>query len=292
MDPLVSVLIPTYNTEHYVGRALQSAVEQSYRELEIIVQDNSSTDKTWDIVMSYAENDSRIRSYRNSTNLGPLRNWQTGLERCRGEYVKILWSDDWLEARCIEECVAYLRKDNDVGLVFTGTIVHGLDSDFPVYLYPDHETFSVETYLIRTIRLNNMPVSPGCALVRRADAKFELLTGSSAELKSVGARLGAGPDVLFLLMAAIRYKKVAHVRRLYSHFQTRPECFTISHAEMVQSAYEETLRLFLRDVAEPQFSGITRTVQIARLLTRARSMYDLGKDRIGIRRIWKRLGMK
>ena len=265
-DPLVSVLVPTYNSQAYVERAIKSAIDQTCRDLEIIVQDNASTDRTWEIVTSYAEKDSRLKCARNLSNVGPLRNWQLGLKRCTGEYLKILWSDDWMEPLCVEACVEALKADNEAGFVFTGTIIHGLEYDAPVYFYPDRRSFDIETYLVRAILFQNMPVSPSCALIRSVDGQFQTLPGSNRELQLAGLEIGAGPDILFLLMTAIKYKRILHIPRFHNHFQARPECFTISEARLVQHAYEETLKLFVRDIAEPKFARLPRALRIARAL--------------------------
>lgn len=273
MDRLVSILIPTYNSSRYIERALLSALGQTYSNIEIIAHDNASTDNTWDIVASHAERDSRIKIYRNEHNLGPLRNWQNGLAQCTGAYVKILWSDDWMDTRCVEECVQRLEEDPDVGLVFTSVVIHASNHDWPQNHHPDHPVFDVETYLTKTMLRDNMPNSPGCALVRRADAKFDVIAGASENLKDVGYRLGAGPDCLFMLIAALNYKRVAHIPKFYSHFQNRGDSHTGANWPLVLRAYKETFRLFLKEIAAPKYPRLKKRV----LLTRP---YKILRDRV------------
>jgi glycosyltransferase involved in cell wall biosynthesis len=245
-EPLVSILIPTFNSSRYIERALASARGQIYRNVEIVVQDNASADDTWTIVSRHAELDARVKCCRNTTNIGPLRNWQKGLEQCQGEYVKILWSDDWLEPECVAACVKALESDSQAGLVFTGVIAHGDDTDFALYLYPRRQSFAVETYLLRTLADDNMPMSPGAAMVRRRDALFDVAPQADNELAAAGMNLGAGPDVLFLLRAAMNYARVAHVSKYYNHFQARADSFTGANGEAVREAYRKTMKLFLQ----------------------------------------------
>ena len=76
-SPLVSILIPVYNRERIVVRALESAINQTYKHIEIICVDNCSTDNTYSVLLEYANRDHRIKVYRQSENLGPVRNWKT-----------------------------------------------------------------------------------------------------------------------------------------------------------------------------------------------------------------------
>src|SRR5260221_13374534 len=124
MQPKVSVLIPVYNREALVARSIESARRQTHENLEIVVSDNASADRTWDVINRFAAADSRIRPLRNETNLGPTRNWIRGLAECTGDFVKILWSDDWLEPSCIEELLRPMADQPDVGLAFSAVVVH------------------------------------------------------------------------------------------------------------------------------------------------------------------------
>jgi glycosyltransferase involved in cell wall biosynthesis len=243
--PLVSILIPTFNSSRYIERALSSARGQTHQNVEIVPHDNASTDDTWEIVSRHAAMDPRIKCFRNASNIGPLRNWQKGLEQCHGEYVKVLWSDDWLEPQCVAACVKALESDPQAGLVFTGVISHGDDTDFALYLYPRRQHFAIETYLLRTLADDNMPMSPGAAMVRRRDAQFDVAPHADQELAAAGMNMGAGPDVLFLLRAAMNYTRVAHVSKYYNHFQARADSFTGAHGEEVSEAYRKTMKLFL-----------------------------------------------
>ncbi|MBN1091635.1 glycosyltransferase family 2 protein [Blastococcus sp. TML/M2B] len=98
-DPLVSILIPTCNGEAHLRAALRSAREQSYRDVEIIIGDDASTDRTPEIIAAAAAEDDRIRVIRHETNGGGYDNLQSILEAARGEYVKYLLHDDVLATR-------------------------------------------------------------------------------------------------------------------------------------------------------------------------------------------------
>lgn len=71
MNNLVSILIPVYNRENLIEETVQSALNQTYKNIEIIVVDNQSTDNTWEILQKLASQDERIKIFQNNTNIRP-----------------------------------------------------------------------------------------------------------------------------------------------------------------------------------------------------------------------------
>jgi glycosyltransferase involved in cell wall biosynthesis len=95
--PLVSIGMPVYNGERYIGRAIESLLAQDYPALEIVVLDDASTDRTAEICRRYAETDPRVRVHTNERNLGMNRNFSAVAGLARGEY--FMWAaqdDEWL----------------------------------------------------------------------------------------------------------------------------------------------------------------------------------------------------
>ena len=95
---LISVGVPVYNAEKTISRCLDSIINQSYSNLEIIISDNNSTDRTLEICKSYADVDSRIILIKQESNIGPARNFAYVLERSRGTYFCWVASDDMRSA--------------------------------------------------------------------------------------------------------------------------------------------------------------------------------------------------
>src|SRR5438477_4446241 len=104
--PRVTIAIPVYNKAPYIREALESAVGQTYRDLEVLVLDNCSSDGSYEIVTTYR--DSRIRIVRHSVNIGLTATFNSALELAQGEFVKILCADDLLKPQCIARQVAAL----------------------------------------------------------------------------------------------------------------------------------------------------------------------------------------
>ena len=114
MEPLISIIIPVYNSGRYLNRCLDSVCRQSYQHLEAIIIDDGSTDDSRLICEQYAKADLRIRVlYQNNSGVSASRN--KGLELARGEYITFLDSDDWIEADLYANVIADLSKeDSDI----------------------------------------------------------------------------------------------------------------------------------------------------------------------------------
>jgi glycosyltransferase involved in cell wall biosynthesis len=111
--PRLSVGLPVYNGERYLGEALDSLLGQTFHDFELIVSDNASTDGTADICLRYAEKDSRIRYVRQSRNIGLVANHDFVVEEARGELFKCAAYDDLYGRELLERCVEALDRDPD-----------------------------------------------------------------------------------------------------------------------------------------------------------------------------------
>jgi len=102
--PKISVLIPTFNYARFLPEAIESVLGQDYRDFEVLVSDDASTDGSADLLRYYAVRDPRIRVMMQPKNLGMVANWNWCLTQARGEYVKFLFGDDRLA------CASALRR--------------------------------------------------------------------------------------------------------------------------------------------------------------------------------------
>lgn len=116
-SPLVSVIIPTYNRVHYLTKALESALAQTYPNTEILVSDNAADPEVARLVASYR--DPRVRYRHNGRNLGLTGNAVAASREARGEYVSTLHDDDMWEPTLLEELVPPLEADRDLVLAFS-----------------------------------------------------------------------------------------------------------------------------------------------------------------------------
>jgi len=113
---LVSVCIPTYNGARWLEDTIQSALQQTHDELEVLIVDDRSTDHTVEIARSFR--DSRIRVEVNEQNLGTVHNRNRCVRLSKGSLVKFLFQDDLLYPTCVEKMARLLMEHGEVGMVF------------------------------------------------------------------------------------------------------------------------------------------------------------------------------
>ncbi|AJD02290.1 glycosyltransferase family 2 protein [Campylobacter lari] len=110
----ISIILPTYNVEKYIARALESCINQTFKDIEIIVVDDCGVDKSIDIAKEYASKDDRIKIIHNEENLGTFASRNIGVLNSNSPYIMFLDPDDYLELNACEECVNSLTKDTDL----------------------------------------------------------------------------------------------------------------------------------------------------------------------------------
>ena len=114
----VSVIVPVYNSEKYLAECISSVIEQTYKNWELLLIDDCSTDKSLDIIKSYADKDMRIRLITNETNSGPAFSRNRGIENATGDLICFLDSDDYYLPDFLTGMVS-AYKNNDVDFVIS-----------------------------------------------------------------------------------------------------------------------------------------------------------------------------
>lgn len=116
-NPLVSVCLPTYNGEEFLQETLDSIVNQTYKNIELIVSDDASSDSTLKIIHDFRNSVSFPCQIYNHTPNGIAENWNNTLRKSNGKYIKFVFQDDLLNPTCIEKMVTVLERDAQIGLV-------------------------------------------------------------------------------------------------------------------------------------------------------------------------------
>ena len=121
--PLVSVLVPSYNHERFVDDCIKSILDQTYPNVELIVCDDCSQDKTWEhlqaLLPSMEQRLTATHISRNPTNFGLVENCNQLVRMSHGTYIKIIASDDMLMPDCLTNLVAFLRENKEYDLVYS-----------------------------------------------------------------------------------------------------------------------------------------------------------------------------
>jgi glycosyltransferase involved in cell wall biosynthesis len=108
--PLISICIPVYNGENTITQTIQSVLSQRCDNIEIVVQDNASTDNTWNILTELAQKHHHVSLQKNAKNVGMAPNWNLAINRARGEYIMLLSADDLLGPDFIITCLELFQK--------------------------------------------------------------------------------------------------------------------------------------------------------------------------------------
>jgi len=167
-SPLVSVCIANYNNGAYLGKAIESALQQTVPDLEVIVCDNQSTDNSLEVARSFS--DPRVRAYVNERNLGIYGNFARTTELARGKYLKFLCADDWIDEDYLEVTLAYFDRYPQAALVTTRQTA--LTNEGHVITRRDEaikgkEIYFPKEYLDAVLRRINPIGNPTRVIVRR-----------------------------------------------------------------------------------------------------------------------------
>lgn len=119
--PSVSICIPVYNAEKTISSTIQSVLNQTFQDWQLIIVDNCSTDNTFDVIKSFT--DKRILLFQNETNCGMVNNWNKCLEKADTDYIQLLCADDLLEKQCIDIKYKFLSEHENLAAVSSGTLM-------------------------------------------------------------------------------------------------------------------------------------------------------------------------
>src|SRR3989344_7700958 len=158
MNPLVTILMPVYNGEKYLKEAIESVLNQTFRDFEFLIIDDGSTDKSTEIIKSF--NDARIRLERNEINLGLIKTLNNGLGLAKGKYIARMDCDDISLPKRLSIQVNFMEKHPEIGICGSWVKVMGLKQEF-VNRYPQkHE--EARAYL-----LFNTPFAHPSVIIRK-----------------------------------------------------------------------------------------------------------------------------
>jgi len=167
INPTVSVIIPTYNRAPLIGRAIQSVLDQTYQDFELIVVDDGSKDDTEDIVTKI--NDARIIYVRHERNKGAHAARNTGIAMARGEYIAFQDSDDvWLPEKLERQIQAFKIATENVGVVYTG--FWRIEGDKKTYI-PSPKLQRLEGDIHNELLRDNFVGTPVAVIKRECFAK-------------------------------------------------------------------------------------------------------------------------
>jgi glycosyltransferase involved in cell wall biosynthesis len=130
ITPRLSIGLPVFNGEDYLEKALNSLINQTFTDFELIISDNASTDRTREICEAYVAKDPRVRYYRNSVNIGATQNWYRVFELSTGEYFASVAHDDVYDPDYMRKCIKVLDQDPSVVVCHSKTTAIDADGNY------------------------------------------------------------------------------------------------------------------------------------------------------------------
>jgi len=170
-QPLVSVLMTSYNRERYIAAAIESVLNSTYRNLELIINDDCSQDSTVAIAQTYADKDDRVRLYINEKNIGDYPNRNKVASYAKGKYLKYLDSDDLIYYYGLEVMVNYMEQFPEAGFGLASIVED--ERPFPICIPPK------EIYIEGFGKFDHFGRAPGSSIIKRE--VFEKLGGFSGK---------------------------------------------------------------------------------------------------------------
>ena len=207
-DPLISVIVPVYKVEKYLDECVESIVNQTYRNLEIILVDDGSPDNCPQMCDDWAKRDARIRViHKENGGLSSARN--AGLDVCTGEYISFIDSDDWLELNAYEELIQEVHRTNCPVVMFGSLDCRGTKQVIS-YVFA-HEIFEVNDLLeLYLYHRHHMCGSTCDKMYRREfiqDIRYPLCIQSE--------------DYVFLAELYFRKPRIAVLNKYFYHYRIR-----------------------------------------------------------------------
>lgn len=194
---IVSVLITLYNRKDLIRETLDSVLQSAYKDFEVIVVDDCSTDDSYAVALEYAEKDARVRVFKNETNLGDYKNRNKAASYAQGKYIKYVDSDDIMYAHCLQVMVEAMETYPEAGFALCAKTDYY--NKYPMLLS------SKEAYKEHFEEFGHFDRAPGSAIIKKE--VFDKVGGFSGE------RMIGDFDLWFRI--AMYYPMVKMVTGLY-----------------------------------------------------------------------------
>lgn len=236
----ISTVIPTFNRKIFLKKAIQSCLDQTV-DHELIVCNHGSSDGTDEMIKQF---EAKIKYVKRNKDFGPHFCWLDGIMESTGDYINLLYDDDWIEPKFIEECVKYF-DDPNVGFVFCPANVFDEENKKIINtlhnkIIPNsgiYNTSRYESYFLKYL------ISPTSIIMRKQDMLDSIFVGNLPFTKY--NYKGVGPDKLMLLMCMLRYKKFGYVSEALSVYRAHKTSITYDSSlnknkrYAIRKAYEE-----------------------------------------------------
>lgn len=247
MNILVSIIIPVYNMEKYLTYCLESATNQTYKNIEIVCIDDGSTDKSANIIRSFSDKDKRVKYfYQKNKGLSAVRN--LGMELARGEYILFLDSDDYLHYQAVERMVNAASIGADL---ICSEIKQVYDSNADIYC-------KIKNDSVADISFEDMFVKNKCGFIVNGNMyRRDLISGQSFIVEMTN-----GEDSVFMLQVLLVAKKIVFVNDICYYYLVRNDSISRDLNYKYSMSWLVDAAAYCYDIAYKADIDILKTIYI------------------------------
>lgn len=240
IEPLLSVVIPTYNYARYLAQCVQSVLDQGVDNIEILVLDNASTDDTTEVMAAFADNP-KVRYIRNRYNYGPGYNWRNGLRIAQGRYFTFLSADDYFNPGHLSRLLPALESQPNVAVGYTG--IRWVDGSGQSLNQPRHPGYRNGDYVggrneVADLLIYDTYMTPSAVIYRREEFCRVWNPGKSygaGDWEMVVQMAERYPDFAYVDMPGVSYRW--HGAQYSSQFYASTEPL-MGHLAIVEGVFE------------------------------------------------------
>lgn len=172
MVHMLSVVIPTYNSEKSIQYSIESVLNQTFKDIVLIIVDDASDDRTNTIIKSYSNRDN-VKIVKNEFNIGPAGSRSVGLKATNSKYIAFLDSDDWLDNNCYERAINLMEENDKVSICFWSVEdVYSRFSTQSRYNYSEERIvsseYALDMYSHKHFQRNYLSPLPGNKVMRKS----------------------------------------------------------------------------------------------------------------------------
>lgn len=217
----ISIVIPVYNVERYIGKCLDSILKQSLKEIEVICVEDCSNDNSYAILKKYALLDSRIIIKNNKSNKGLSASRNNGVNIAKGEYIIFVDSDDYISQNMLEN-LYNKSKAQDTDILFFGFNEYSLNKrDNVVFKWKEYypHTMTGKDFFCKSLEDENITVTSWSAIYNNKFLKDNKLSFKEGLINE---------DVLYFYEVLMRAKRVSSISECYYHYIRRENSISLS----------------------------------------------------------------
>lgn len=201
--PILSVLMPVFNSELFVTEAIESILHQTFKDFEFLILDDASTDKSFEIVKDFEKKDSRIKVYHNEKNLGVVESRNKLINLARGKYIAWIDSDDIALGNRLEKQVNFLEEHPEIGMVGANAIIINENSNnIGKWLFEtDPQKLKIELFFHSPFLSSSVVIRKKCLPQNYYDSRFPV-----AEDFDLYSKISENSDIANIPEILVKYR--------------------------------------------------------------------------------------